>query len=111
MEQTLKGRPAGVAGGFKNSNFAQAWLILVLALIFGAALAAVQVNLSQTIKNNKLKETLERIPELVWGAAKAGEMGSRNPAVDIIHTIADRAADANNPRAFSLHGSHFQKTL
>ena len=72
-----------MTGGFQNSNFAQAWLILVLALIFGAALAAVQVNLSGTIRNNKLKETLERIPELVWGAAKAGEMGSRNPAVDI----------------------------
>jgi electron transport complex protein RnfG len=83
LEQTLKGRPAGLAGGFRNSNFAQAWLILVLALIFGAALAAVQVNLSQTIRNNKLKETLERIPELVWGAAKTGEIGKQNPAVDI----------------------------
>lgn len=83
MEQTLKCGPARLTGGFQNSNFAQAWLILVLALIFGAALAAVQVNLSGTIRNNKLKETLERIPELVWGAAKAGEMGSRNPAVDI----------------------------
>ncbi len=68
MEQTLKGRPTGLTGGFKNSNFAQAWLILVLALIFGAVLAAVQVNLSQTIRNNKSKETLERIPELVCRA-------------------------------------------
>ena len=83
MEQTLKGRPTGLAGGFRNSNFAQAWLILVLALIFGAALAAVQVNLSQTIRNNKLQETLERIPELVWGAAKAGKTENQNSAVEI----------------------------
>jgi electron transport complex protein RnfG len=83
LEQTLKARPAGLAGGFQNSNLAQAWLILVLALIFGAALAAVQVNLSQTIKNNKLQETLERIPELIWGAAKAGEIGNQGPALDI----------------------------
>jgi len=83
LEQTLKGRPAGLAGGFKNSNFAQAWLILVLALVFGAALAAVQVNLSQTIKNNKLKETLERIPELVWGTDKAGKPGNQQSAADI----------------------------
>jgi electron transport complex protein RnfG len=83
LEQTLKGRPAGMTGGFRNSNFAQAWLILVLALVFGAALAAVQVNLSQTIKNNKLKETLERIPELVWGADKAGKPGNRHPTFDI----------------------------
>ena len=79
MEQTLK----GLADGFRNSNLAQAWLILVLALIFGVALAAVQVNLSQTIRNNKLQETLERIPDLVWGAAKTGENGKQNPAVEI----------------------------
>jgi electron transport complex protein RnfG len=83
LEQTLKGRPAGLAVGFRNSNLAQAWLILVLALIFGAALAAVQVNLSQTIRNNKLKETLERIPELVWGADKTGKIQKRDPAPDI----------------------------
>ena len=83
MEQTLKGRPPGLAGGFKNSNLAQAWLILVLALIFGAALAAVQVNLSQTIRNNKLKESLDRIPELVWGADEAAKIQSPNPALDI----------------------------
>jgi electron transport complex protein RnfG len=83
LEQTLKGRTAGLAGGFKNSNFAQAWLILVLALIFGAALAAVQVNLSEIIRNNKLQETLERIPELIWGAAEAGKIGNRDPALDI----------------------------
>ena len=83
MEQTLKVRPPGMAGGFKNSNLAQAWLILVLALIFGAALAAVQVNLSQTIRNNKLKETLERIPELVWGADQAGKIPNRDSALDI----------------------------
>jgi electron transport complex protein RnfG len=83
LEQTLKGRPAGLAVGFRNSNLAQAWLILVLALIFGAALAAVQVNLSQTIRNNKLKETLERIPELVWGADTTGKIQKRDPAPDI----------------------------
>jgi electron transport complex protein RnfG len=83
LEQTLKGPSAGLAGGFKNSNFAQAWLILVLAIVFGAALAAVQVNLSQTIRNNKLQETLERIPELVWGSDKAGKIQKQNPAVDI----------------------------
>ena len=83
MEQTLKSGPVRLTGRFNNSNLAQAWLILVLAIIFGAALAAVQINLSETIRTNKLKETFERIPELVWGAAKAGEMGSRNPALDI----------------------------
>jgi len=83
LEQTLKGPSAGLTGGFKNSNLAQAWLILVLALIFGTALAAVQINLSRTIKNNKLKETLQRIPEVVWGADAADKIQNQNLAAEI----------------------------
>jgi electron transport complex protein RnfG len=74
---------AGAFGRFKNSNFAQAWLILVLALIFGSALAAVQVNLSGVIATNKLNETLERIPELIWGTTKAAKLAIENASVDI----------------------------
>jgi electron transport complex protein RnfG len=54
-------------GGFKNSNLVQAWLVLLLALCFGSALAAVQVQLSDTIAANKLNETLEQVPALIWG--------------------------------------------
>jgi electron transport complex protein RnfG len=74
---------AGAFGRFKNSNFAQAWLILVLALVFGSALAAVQVNLRGVIAANKLDETLERVPELIWGNATAAKLASENVAVDI----------------------------
>ena len=56
---------------------------LVMALIFRAALAAVQVNLSGVIAANKLNETLERVPELVWGPAKAARMVSQNASIDI----------------------------
>ena len=83
MEHALKTGSAGAVERLKNSNFAQAWLILVLALIFGAALAAVQVNLSGVIAANKLNETLERVPELVFGAAEAAGMTSPNTSVDI----------------------------
>ena len=83
MKSATKNGSAGAFGRFKNSNFAQAWLILVLALIFGSALAAVQVNLSGVIATNKLNETLERIPELIWGTAKAAKLVSENAAVDI----------------------------
>ncbi len=83
MERVLKKGSTGTFGRFQNSNFAQAWLILVLALIFGVALAAVQVNLSGIIAANKLNETLEQVPELVWGAATAGEMANRNSSLDI----------------------------
>ena len=83
MKSATKNGSAGAFGRFKNSNFAQAWLILVLALIFGSALATVQVNLSGVIATNKLNETLERIPELIWGTAKAAKLVSENAAVDI----------------------------
>jgi len=83
LERALKRGSTGAADRLKNSNFAQAWLILVLALIFGAALAAVQVNLSGIIAANKLNETLERVPELVFGAAAAAGMTSQNASVDI----------------------------
>ena len=83
MKSALKIGSAGAFGRFKNSNFAQAWLILVLALIFGSALAAVQVNLSGVIATNKLNETLERIPELIWGTTKAAKLAIENASVDI----------------------------
>ena len=83
MKTAHKIGSAGAFGRFKNSNFAQAWLILVLALIFGSALAAVQVNLSGVIATNKLNETLERIPELIWGTTKAVKLAIENASVDI----------------------------
>lgn len=83
MERTLKRGSTGAVGRLKNSNFAQAWLILVLALIFGSALAAVQVNLSGVIAANKLNETLERVPELVFGETAAAGMTSPNATVEI----------------------------
>jgi electron transport complex protein RnfG len=59
------------AGGIKNNNIVQAWLVILLSLCFGSALAAVQVQLSDTIAANKLNETLEQVPALIWGEGKA----------------------------------------
>lgn len=83
MEQTLSNGPVPSTGGFKDSNLAQAWLVLTLALIFGAALAAVQVNLSGKIATNKRQETLARVPEMVWGAGAAARMAETADPVDI----------------------------
>jgi len=71
MEHALEHRLPEPGGRFRNSNLAQAWLVLVLAIFFGIALAAVQVNLSGIIQENKQNETLEKIPELIWGVADA----------------------------------------
>ena len=52
----------------KKSYIAQAWLVICLALCFGAALAAVETALSDRIQANKLAKTLSKIPQLVPGA-------------------------------------------
>ena len=52
----------------KNNYIVQAWLVIVLGLVFGGALAGVQVQLSEKIAANKLAETLDQIPVLVPGA-------------------------------------------
>lgn len=48
--------------------FSQSWLVLVLAMVFGGALAGMHVAVSDKIRENKLNETLSQIPELVPGA-------------------------------------------
>ncbi len=51
----------------KNNYLVQAWLVLVLAIGFGAALAGVQVGLGPRIEQNKRAKTLRQIPSLVRG--------------------------------------------
>jgi electron transport complex protein RnfG len=54
-----------VAG--RDSFLGQAWLVLVLALVFGGTLAGVQVGLQERIAANQRAETLGEIPALVLG--------------------------------------------
>ena len=55
----------------RNSYIGQAWLVLTLALCFGAALAGVETWLRPRIEANKLAATLDQIPVLVRGADAA----------------------------------------
>jgi len=48
-----------------KNYLAQAWLVIALAVGFGAALATVQVRLQPMIEDNKTAETYDKIPELV----------------------------------------------
>ena len=68
MDQALNPTPDRPTRRFRSSNLSQAWLVLILAVAFGAALAAIEVNLSDIIAANKRNETLEKIPELVAGS-------------------------------------------
>jgi electron transport complex protein RnfG len=46
----------------------QAWLVILLALLYGGGLAGVQTTLSGKIAENKRNETYDQIPSLVSGA-------------------------------------------
>lgn len=68
-------------GAQRGSVFTEAWLVLLLALGFGGALAGIHVSLSGKIAANKEAEALARIPELVPGSegarARKVEVGGR----------------------------------
>lgn len=52
----------------KREYLTQAWLVILLSLCFGAALAGIQMALAERIESNKLNETLSQIPLLVPGS-------------------------------------------
>lgn len=49
----------------KDSYLGQAWLVLALALCFGAALAGVELGLREKIEQNKRDEITNAVPKLV----------------------------------------------
>lgn len=55
----------------KNNNIIQAWLVLILALCFGAVLTGIQLYLSPVIEKNKAEEIIKRIPIVIFGEETA----------------------------------------
>lgn len=68
----------------RQNNILQAWLVLTLAICFGAALAGIHVWLSPRIEQNKINETLEKVPELVLGAKRAEKMAEAGKSLKIL---------------------------
>lgn len=58
----------------KDNYIVQAWLILMLAVCFGAALSGIELALADKIEQNKIDETYSQIPNIVhspwWGQEK-----------------------------------------
>jgi H+/Na+-translocating ferredoxin:NAD+ oxidoreductase subunit G len=65
MNDTPKNAPA-----IKGNALTQAWLVILLALLYGSALAGVHVGLSGKIADNIRNETYDQIPRLIQGTAK-----------------------------------------
>ena len=76
----------------------QAWLVIVLALVYGGGLAAVQTTLSGKIAENKKAETYDVIPDLVPGGDKAR-------TEELLVQGAD-GRDVRVYRVFAADGSH-----
>jgi electron transport complex protein RnfG len=70
----------------KNSYIGQAWLVLVLALSFGGALAGVEAALRDRIAGNKLADAIDQVPILVPGADK--RQSRQANAAPLVETIA-----------------------
>jgi len=68
---------------FKDSNLFQAWLVLLLATVFGITLAGVQTKLGPVIEANKTRETLAKIPALVLGEEQAATLTSQKNSLSI----------------------------
>ena len=55
----------------KSGYLSQAWLVIVLSLLFGGALAGVQRGLGPRIAENRRTETLDVIPTIVAGSQQS----------------------------------------
>lgn len=64
----------------KQNYIADAWLVILLSLLFGGGLAGVQASLKPRIDANKLGDTLSQIPALVPGSTR-GEKADAGEAV------------------------------
>lgn len=56
---------------FRDSSLGQAWLVLIMAIVFGTLLAAVQITLAPKIAANMQAETFSAVPVLIYGEGNA----------------------------------------
>ncbi len=84
----------------------EAWLVILLALAYGAALAGVQTGLGPIIEENKKAETFSVVPQLVPGAD-----GGKTEAVEIegedgrVSTAYKAISDSGAQQGWVLPGS------
>ncbi len=67
----------------QESYLIQAWLVLLLASTFGGTLAAVQLKLGPLVAENKTRETVAQIPELIWGATSPDKPAAQKGEISI----------------------------
>jgi electron transport complex protein RnfG len=74
---------------FQNNYLLQAWLVLTLAFVSGVLLVGLQTTLNPQIEANKIKETKEKIPELLLESDYLQSKAySENPLAIAQHSVA-----------------------
>ncbi len=63
-------------GSFKDNYIIQAWLVLILTLLFGSSLAGIERILAPRIQENKLNEMLELVPDLIQNSEKKDSLSN-----------------------------------
>lgn len=95
------------AGGLRSSSLVQAWLVLVLAVGFGVSLAGVQIALGPVIEQNKINETLEKVPELVLGSTLAAKMADQEQNLEIVSRQVE-VQKAARSKFYSVYEARYQ---
>ncbi len=74
---------ASGGSAFQNNNLVQAWLVLLLAIVFGGSLAGIQLGLGPRIRQNKLNETLAKVPDLVVSQSRLAALKETGESLSI----------------------------
>ncbi len=81
--EPLEPMSKGAFDRLKDNRLIQAWLVLILALFFGTALAGVHMTLGPKIRQNKLNETLQKVPALVMNSEELQQLEEKGANLDI----------------------------
>lgn len=82
----------------KGGYILQAWLVIFLALLYGGALAGVQIALGPKIAENKKNETYSVIPDLVPGSDKE--------QTEEVFVTGNKGKETKIYKAISTEGKH-----
>jgi electron transport complex protein RnfG len=79
----------------RGGYIGQAWLVILLALLYGGALAGVETSLRRKIIDNKMNETYDKIPHLVPGADR-----EKTQQANQTESVTVMSADGEQRRVF-----------
>jgi H+/Na+-translocating ferredoxin:NAD+ oxidoreductase subunit G len=87
----------------KTNNIIQAWLVLVLTICFGGALAGVNIFLSPKIEENKRNEINQKIPSLLLGEKQALELAQKNIQLTVIPEVVNVAKAGGQSKSYTVY--------